>query len=220
MAGTSSKRLTRLDRENASAAARSYDLGPLLRGGGAVISVVLAVFVVSLVIPDPAKLGGPLQPNAAPTLATVRKVGGDRITITISVPWNAGIGVATLEALVPVGIDGLQVEKTGVLPAGVEPLEPTRGFPPLGLAVLPVDGYGVDPGSNALDGFQVAIGLRGTGSVLGFALRYRVGDETFTAFVPAGAMLCGASCDGKAEVAEEQRGLAAGLAGFIDAPAR
>lgn len=221
MARTSSpKRLTRLDRDAASVAAGSFDLGPPLRGAAVVAAVVVLVLAVAAVVPDPPRFGGALQSEAAPTFTTVRKAGQDRITIGVTVPWNAGEDAVMLEELAAISTGGIQIEKTGVLPSGQEPLQPARGFPPAGLSVLPVEGYGVEPGGNALDGFQIAVGLRGNGSVLGFALRYRSGDATLTAFIPVGVMLCGTSCEGKDEVVRGQQELAARLGAFIDVPSR
>ena len=229
MAGTSSKtaprtearrRLTRYDREQASAAATSFDLGPLARGVAVIAGVVVLVLALSIAVPDPPRFGGPLQPTEGPTMVTVRKTGGEVVTIPVAVPWNTDMRSAVLERLTPVGADGLDLVKASVLPQGTDPLDPAPGLPADALEAVPLRGFTATPGLSALEGFQIAVSLKGSGAVSGFMLTYRVDGIVTSAFIPAGAMLCAARCEDRLAVTERQRDVAAELASFIDAPER
>ena len=214
------RRLTRLDREEARDAAGSFNLGPLTRGAAVVVGVLAVALGLAIVVPNGPRLGGPLQPDQAPSLVTVRKTGGEVVTIPVPVPWNADTRSAVLERLTPVGVEGVELVKASVVPQGNDQLEPIRGLPPVTLEVVPVHGFTVTPGVSALEGFQMAVSLHGAGSVSGFVLTYRIDDVVTSAFIPAGAMLCEDRCTGKADVIERQRALNAELASFIDAPER
>lgn len=223
MAATTSKKITRLDREAASEAAAPFDLVPARRVALVVLPVIVLAFVISIVVPDGEKIGGPLQDanvGAGATLSTIRRAGDDVVTIGVFVPWNTSGSTVTLEEIVPLGADGVEVVKTAIAAPGQTSIEPTRGFPPDGLVVFPVEGAGIPPGGGPLDGAQIAVGLRGEGSVLAFVLRYRVGDQIFHALITNGALLCRRPCEGKAVVIERQRELAADLVAFLDAPDR
>jgi hypothetical protein len=223
MATTTSKKITRRDREAASTAAAPFDLAPAARVGLIVLPVIVFALVVSIVVPNGETIGGPLQDanvGAGATLSTIRRAGDGVVTIGIFVPWNTSGTTAVLEEIVPLGADGVEVVKTAIVAPGQAAIEPTRGFPPDGLVVFPVEDAGIPPGGGPLDGAQIAVGLRGEGSVLAFVLRYRVGDETFQALITNGALLCRGRCEDQAAVIERQRELAADLATFLDAPSR
>lgn len=220
---TAPRKITRLDREEAARAAGSIDLGPAARGAAMVLVLLVLTLVLTMAVPNPARLGGPLQDAnvvAGATMATIRKADGV-VTMGVFVPWNAGHATVELEQIAAIGVEGdVELVEAGLLPSGVAALEPTRGFDQAGPPVVRVQDAPIAPGTGPLDGVQIAVALRGKGSVLGFVLRYREGDVTHHALLMSGAMLCGGSCDGRATVAERQRALARSLAGFLDAPPR
>jgi hypothetical protein len=220
---TSRRKITRRDREAASTAAAPFDLAPAARVALVVLPVIVFALVVSIVMPNGKAIGGPLQDEnigAGATLTSFRRAGDGTVTIGVFVPWNTSGTTAVLEEIVPLGADGVEVVKTAIVAPGQASIEPTRGFPPEGLVVFPLEDAGIPPGGGPLDGAQIAVGLRGEGSVLAFVLRYRVGDETFQALITNGALLCRGPCEDKAGVIERQRELAADLAAFLDAPSR
>lgn len=222
---TSRKKITRRDREAANSAAAPFDLAPAARVALVVLPVIVFALVVSIVMPNGQAIGGPLQDEnvgAGATLTSFRRAGEGTVTIGVIVPWNTSGTTAVLEEIVPLGADGVEVVKTAIVTPGQASIEPTRGFPPDGLVVFPLEDAGIPPGGGPLDGAQIAVGLRGEGSVLAFVLRYRVGDETFQALITSGALLCRGPCEDedKASVIERQRELAADLATFLDAPSR
>lgn len=223
MATTTSRKITRRDREAASEAAAPFDVMPAARVGLVVLPVIVFAFVVSMVLPNGETLGGPLQDanvGAGATLSSIRRAGDGVVTIGVFVPWNTSGTTAVLEEIVPLGADGVEVVKTAIVAPGQASIEPTRGFPPDGLVVFPMEDAGIPPGGGPLDGAQIAVGLRGEGSILAFVLRYRVGNETFQTLITNGALLCRGPCEDKAAVIERQRELAADLASFLDAPSR
>jgi hypothetical protein len=220
---TTTRRMTRLDREAASAGAQRLDLAPLARVSLVIVGVLVLAVGASIAVPDPRSIGGPLQDvnvATAASLQTIRKVGGGAVSVGIFVPWNASDGTVVLDTLVPMGADGVEVVKTGVVPAGATAIDPTRGFPPPGINTSRVEGWSVPPGSGPLDGLQLVVGLRGRGHVLAFVLRYHRGGTVHHALITQGAMLCAASCEDRIGVAERQRALAASWAPYLDAPGR
>jgi hypothetical protein len=225
MATTTSKKITRRDREAASTAAAPFDLAPAAPAALVVLSVIVFALVVSFVMPNSQPIGGPLQDEnvgAGATLTSFRRAGDGVVTIGVFVPWNTSGTTAVLEEIVPLGTDGVEVVKSAIVAPGQASIEPTRGFPPDTLVLFPLEDAGIPPGGGPLDGAQIAVGLRGEGSVLAFVLRYRVGDETFQALITNGALLCRGPCEDEEKVAvtERQRELAADLATFLDAPSR
>ena len=222
MARTSPRRVTRLDREEASRTAASLDIGPFVRGGAVVAVVALLVYAASMFAPSGSAFGGPLQGTVAgsASFTTIRKTGGGEVTLVVPMPWNAGTVSAVLDELVPLDADGVEIKRAGVASAGSVAISSQRGFPPEGLTLLPLDGSTIPPGEGVLDGFQIAVGLTGEGRVAGFALHYRVGQKSYVAILPDGAMLCSAGCQGRAEAEDAQRDVVAKLADFVEAPDR
>jgi hypothetical protein len=222
MTRTSRRRLTRLDREAASRAAVARDIRPAGRAIAAAVAIGLLALAAGALTPAGQAFGGPVQGpvTGSTTFTAIRKTGGSAATLGIPVPWNAGSGTVVLEALAPIGVDGVEVERAGVAPPGTMVVAGGRGFPPAGVTLLPVDGFTVRPGTGPLDGFQVIVGLAGEGTVDGFALSYRVGGASYVAILPDGAMLCAAACRGRAEAEDEQRSAMGGLASLIDVPGR
>lgn len=229
MATTTTRRISRVEREEAAAAmaaADSIDLGPLARGALVVVAVLVLTAFASIAVPNPAGFDGPLQDGnvvAGATMTTIRRGGEGVVSTGVFVPWNASDQTVVLERITPVGVEGsVEVVKTGLLPAGVTLLDSARGFPGDGLSVLRLQEAPIAPGTGPLDGAQIAVGLRGEGSVLGFVLRYRVdGGATHHALLMSGAMLCSRSCEEAEDaVVERQRALARAFAGFVGAPAR
>jgi hypothetical protein len=227
MPAATTKRITRLDREEAAAAmatAESVDLGPVTRGALVVVAVAVLTVFTSIVLPDPGGFDGPLQDGnvvAGATMTTILRSGDGVVSMGLFVPWNASEQTVVLEKLTPVGIEGdVEVVKAGLLPAGVAALQPTRGFPNRELSIVHVQGASIPPGTGPLDGAQIAVGLRGKGSVLGYVLRYRVDGAIRHALLMTGATLCTTPCEDEDAVAERQRALARALAGYVDAPIR
>ena len=222
MARTSPRCVTRLDREEASRAAASTDIGPVVRGVAVVAVVGLLVYAASAFTTSGGAFGGPLQGAVAgsASFTTIRKTEAGEVTLVVAVPWNAGTANVVLDKLAPIEADGVQVKRAGVAPQGSVALSSQLGFPPDGLALLPLDGYTVTPGVGDLDGFQIAVGLTGDGTVAGFALHYHVNGTSYVAFLPDGAMLCSAGCEGRTDAEDAQRAFVSGLDSFVDAPER
>jgi hypothetical protein len=214
--------VTRLDREEARRAAASVDLGPVARGVAVVAAVALLAYAASLFAPSGGAFGGPLQGAVAgsASFTTIPRTRGGGVTLVVPVPWNAGTGNVVLDELAPIQADGVDVKRAGVAPPGSVALESQRGFPPDGVTLLPVDGYTVAPGVGDLDGFQIAIGLTGQGTVAGFTLHYRVGGTSYVTILPDGAMLCPAGCEGRSEAEDAQRAALSELDPFVEAPDR
>jgi hypothetical protein len=224
MSTTTSRRVTRLDREEAAAAAGSVDLRPAGRVT-ALIAVIAALMIAATVfVPDPARFGGPLQDGnvvSGATMTTVRKAGDGVVTVGVFVPWNTSGGTAVVEQISPIGIEGdVEVVKTSLLPAGVSAIEPTRGFLESGPSIGRVEDAPVPPGSGALDTVQIAVSLQGDGSVLAFLLRYRVGGAIHHAVLMSGVTVCKDACENRSEIAERQGEFALSVVGFVDAPSR
>jgi hypothetical protein len=226
MPATSTKKVTRLEREAATKAANeafdAIDFAPIARGSVVVLIVLALVFAAAIFVPSGSGFGGPLQDSNVGAGSTLDPVGRARKTVTIGafVPWNTSGGTAVLEGIIPVGADGVEIVKTGLAAPGQISIVPQRGYPPDGMILYPVEGSSVAPGSGPLDGAQIAVGLRGEGSVLGFILVYRVGGQRFRALLPSGAVLCHGACEDTTEVVERQRTLLAQLSMFVDAPSR
>jgi hypothetical protein len=227
MAVTSQRKVTRLDREAAAKAADEafdqIDFAPIARGSVVVLVVLALVFAASMFVPSGSSIGGPLQDSnvgAGSTLATVAKARKGIVTIGAFVPWNTSGGTVVLEEIVPIGAEGVEVVKTGLAAPGQISIVPQRGYPPDGLILYPVEGSTIPPGSGPLDGAQIAVGLRGEGSVLGFVVVYRVGGQRFRSLLPNGAIVCRRACGDTTEVVERQRTVTAQLSMFLDAPSR
>jgi hypothetical protein len=223
MTTTQTRRVTRMDREEAAAAAGSVDLRPAGRVIG-LIAVVLALMIAAMVfVPDPTRFGGPLQDGnvvSGATMTAVRKAGDGVVTIGVFVPWNTG-GTAVLEQISPLQVEGdVEMVKASLLPAGLAAIEPTRGFPVSGPSIVKVEEAPIPPGSGELDTVQIAVSLQGDGSVLAFLLRYRVGGATHHAILMSGVMVCKGACEDRSVVAERQAAFAKSVVGFVDAPAR
>jgi hypothetical protein len=146
--------------------------------------------------------------------------GDDLSTYGFFIPWNASGGTVGLDAIVPLALDGLEVAKAGILPPGTDAIEPGRGFPPPGLVVSRIAGSTLPPGSGPLDEVQVVVGLRGTGSVLGFLVRYHEGPASYDAVVMRGAIVCRSACGDTTAIQAEQRAFAASVVPFVRAPSR
>lgn len=222
MARTSPRRVTRADREAARDAAARTDIGPFVRGFVIVVAIGILAYGAILLAPSEVGLGGPLQGGvvSGASLTTIRKTGGEPVSLVVPVPWNAGAGNAIVDRVVPIEADGLDVKRVGVLPPGGPSLVSQRGFPPSGVSLVPLEGYTVSPGASELDGFRVVIGLSGEGTVAGFALHYRVGGVGYVAILPDGAMLCADACEGREDAEEAQRADVARFADFVELPER
>jgi hypothetical protein len=226
MPATSTKKLTRLEREAATKAANEafdeIDFAPFARGTVVVLIVLALVFAAWIFAPNGSAIGGPLQDSNVGAGSTLATVGRARKMVTIGafVPWNASGSTVMLEEIVPVGAEGVEVVKTGLAAPGQISIVPQRGYPPDGLILYPVEGSTIAPGEGPLDGAQIAVALRGEGSVLGFILVYRAGGETFRALLPNGAVLCPRACEDTTAVVERQRALLAQLSRYVDAPSR
>lgn len=223
---TTTKRVTRLDREAAreaaSASMASVDLRPVGRGALVTFTVVVFVLLVGLLAPGGRVFGGPLQPDrleGTASMTSVRKTKGDDVTFSLFVPWNAGSETAVLDSLTPIDADGVSVLSAAVVTSGGPPVETGRGFPPENAVLEPVDGFPVPPGEDVLDGLQLAVELSGVGTVQAFALSYRVGEDHQVAILGNGVMLCIAACEGKTE-ARGQRSEVVALARYVEAPRR
>lgn len=221
------KKLTRADRENARQAAASanasLDLARVGRIALVLVVVLIGVMAVMLFVPRGESLGGPLQASrieGASTLTVVPKTKGRPVTFGLPVPWNAGAGTVELEALRPLGADGVQVLRAAVVPLGAPPVTSAKGFPPRAAVLEPLENFPVPPGSNDVDGFQIVVGLKGAGTVPAFALIYRIGGIHYVAILGHGAMLCAKACEDQEAVEASQRALIAELSAFVDAPAR
>jgi hypothetical protein len=224
MTTTTSRRITRLDREEAAAAAGSVDLGPAGRVTAVIGVIVVLMIAASIFVPDPARFGGPLQDGnvvAGATMTTVRKAGDGVVTIGVFVPWNTGSGTAVLEEITPLGVEGdVEVVKSSLLPAGLAAIEPTRGFPESGPSIVKVEDAPIPPGAGELDAVQIAVSLQGDGSVLAFLLRYRVDGATRHAILMSGVTVCKGACEDRSGVADQQSAFAQTVVGFVEAPSR
>ena len=222
MTRTSPRRVTRLDREEASRAAASIDIGPVVRGAAIVAAVGLLAYAASVFVPSGGAFGGPLQGPMAgsASFTTTPKTGGGDVTLVVPVPWNAGTANVVLDKLAPIEADGVEVKRAGVAPPGIVALASQRGFPPQGVTLLPLDGFTVAPGVGELDGFQIVVGIAGEGTVAGFALHYRVGGTSYVAVLPDGAMICSAGCEGQTEAEDAQRAVVSKLDAFVEAQDR
>ena len=227
MPATTTKRVTRLDREAAreaaSASMASVDLRPVGRGALVVFVVLVFVLLAGLLTPGGQVFGGPLQPDrleGTASMTSVRKTKGDDVTFSLFVPWNTGSETAVLERLTPVDADGVSVLSAAVVTSGGPPVETARGFPPENAVLEPIDGFPVRPGDDVLDGLQLAVELRGAGTVPAFALSYRVGEEHHVAILGNGVMVCIAACEGKMEASDRQRAEVLSLAAYVEAPRR
>ncbi len=227
MPATTTKRVTRLDREAARQAASdsmaSVDLRPVGRGALVVFVVLAFLLLVSVLTPGGRVFGGPLQPDrleGTASMTTVRKTKGDDVTFSLFVPWNAGGETVVLERLMPIDPDGVSVLSAAVVTSGGPPVESGRGFPPANAVLEPIDGFPVPPGDDVLDGLQLAVELSGAGTIPAFALSYRVGEDHHVAILGTGVMLCIAACEGKTEASERQRAEVVSLAAYVEAPRR
>lgn len=223
MTTTQSRRITRMDREEAAAAAGSVDLRPAGRVT-ALIGVILALMIAATVfVPDPTRFGGPLQDGnvaSGATMTTVRKAGDGVVTIGVFVPWNTSDGTAVLEQIAPLGVEGdVEVVRASLLPAGLAAIEPTRGFP-VSPSIVKVEDAPIPPGTGELDTVQIAVSLQGAGSVVGFLLRYRVDGAIHHAILMSGVTVCKGACENRSGTADRQAAFAQAVVGFVDAPAR
>lgn len=200
------KRLTRADRDRAREAAASknatMDLRPAAMTTAVVVGVVAFAFVAGLLVPGGGSSGGPLQPDrleSGSTMSAIDKTKGKPVTLGVPVPWNAG---------------------AAALPLGSPPVPNHMGFPPDAAVLHPIEHFAVPPGADDSDGFQIVVGLRGAGTVQGFALTYRLGGVRHVAILGHGAMLCPKTCEGLDEAETAQRSALGSLAPFVDAPVR
>ena len=221
------KRLTRADRDRAREAAASknatMDLRPAAMTTAAVVGVVAFAFVAGLLVPGGGSFGGPLQPDrleSGSTMSAIDKTKGKPVTLGVPVPWNAGAATVELEGLAPIGAEGVEVIRAAAVPLGSPPVPDHKGFPPDAAVLQPIEHFAVPPGADDSDGFQIVVGLRGAGTVQGFALTYRLGGVRHVAILGHGAMLCPKTCEGLDEAETAQRSALGSLAPFVDAPVR
>jgi hypothetical protein len=221
------RRVSHRDREAARRSAASanaeMNLRPFGLGALVVLAVVVFTFAASTFVPSGTPFGGPLQDdrlNATASLAVVPKAKDQPVAFALPIPWNAGEQTAVLEAVVPIGAEGVELVEAAAVPVGAPPVETQRGYPPDGAVLSTLEGFPVRSGSSDVDGFQVVVGLRGDGLVPAFAMVYRVGDARRVAIVGHGILLCEKACEDREASAERQRLAVAALAVVVDAPAR
>ena len=221
------KRLTRADRDRAREAAASknatMDLRPAAMTTLVIVGVIAFTFVAGSVVPGGGAFGGPLQPDrleSGSTMSTFEKTKGKPVTFGVPVPWNAGSGTVELQALTPIGADGVEVIRATAVPLGSPPVPNHKGFPPDTAILQPVEHFAVPPGTDDSDGFQIVVGLRGEGTVQGFALTYRLGGAMHVAIIGSGALLCPKTCEGVDEAEADQRSALGSLSSFVSAPLR
>ena len=226
-ASRTTKRLTRADRERAREAAASanatMDLRPIGTAVLVVVGVVALAFLAGLLVPGGGSFGGPLQSDrleGGSTMSVVEKTKGRPVTFGLPVPWNAGARTVELQGLTPIGADGIEVIRAAAVPIGAAPLATHKGFPPDAAVLSPLENFAVPPGADDSDGFQIVVGLKGAGTVDGFALTYRVGGTMHVAILGHGAMLCPKACAAQDEAEARQRATLASLSGFVSGPPR
>jgi hypothetical protein len=224
MTTTQSRRITRMDREEAAAAAGSVDLRPAGRVTALIAAMVALLIAATVFVPDPARFGGPLQDGnvvSGAVMTTIRKAGDGVVTIGVFVPWNTSDGTAVLEQITPLGVEGdVEVVKASLLPAGLAAIEPARGLPASGPSIVKVEDAPIPPGTGELDAVQIAVSLQGDGSVLAFLLRYRVDGTTHHAVLMSGVTVCKGACEDRSGIADRQAAFAKAVVGFVDAPPR
>jgi len=226
-ASRNAKRLTRADRERAREAAASanatMDLRPVGTAALVIVGVLALAFVAGMLVPGGGTFGGPLQSDrleGGSTMSVVEKTKGRPVTFGLPVPWNASAGTAELQGLTPIGADGVEVIRAAAVPIGAAPVATRKGFPPDAAVLSELENFAVPPGNDDSDGFQIVVGLKGEGTVDGFALTYRVGGAMHVAILGHGAMLCTKTCSGQDEAEASQRAALASLSGFVSGPAR
>jgi len=230
MASTSTrnpKRLTRADRDHAREAAPSknatMDLRPAAITAAVVVGVIAFAFMAGLLVPGGGTFGGPLQPDrldSGSTMSAIDKTKGKPVTFGVPVPWNASEGTVELQSLVPIGIEGLEVIRAAAVPLGSPPVPNHKGFPPDAAVLQPIEHFAVPPGTDDSDGFQIVVGLKGEGTVQGFALTYRLGGSMHVAIIGHGAMLCPKACEDLDEAEAQQRSALGSFSAFVSAPVR
>ena len=221
------KRLTRADRDRAREVAASknatMDLRPAAMTTLVIVGVLAFAFVAGMLVPGGGTFGGPLQSDrleSGSTMSTFDKTKGKAVTFGVPVPWNAGGGTVELQSLVPIGAEGVEVIRAAAVPLGSAPVPNHKGFPPDAAVLQPVEHFAVPPGTDDSDGFQIVVGLRGEGTVQGFALTYRLGGTMHVAIIGHGAELCPKTCEGLDEAEAEQRSTLGSLSAFVSAPTR
>lgn len=173
------------------------DVGRVVRPVLAVFAVLVLIVVTRAAVPTETPPGGPLQDPSVPAQVT----GGKReatkpASVGFFLPWNSAEHEAVLERVVPIGAtEGIQVVGTGVLGPGEELVTFGPGYPPQGrLEPPPVEGFRIPPGTSALDGYQLVIGVQasdpGVHWVAGFAVEYRVAGTEYRSAVLQGVWLC------------------------------
>jgi hypothetical protein len=211
---------------------------------GRVVRPVLVVFAVLALLvgaralaPSTAPYGGPLQDAAlsGPQATGGRRDIGKPASFGFVLPWNTAEYEAVLERVVPIGAtEGIEVVGAGVLGPAEDVVAFGPGYPPQGrLEPPPVDGFRIPPGSGALDGYQLVVGVQGDGpgvhSIPGFVIEYRVAGTEYRSVVLQGVWLCvpreeKPACpepeEAEAGVAASQGEIRGPLLGVVVAPPR
>jgi hypothetical protein len=213
------------------------DIGRVVRPVLVVFAVAVLLIVARAVAPSTTPYGGPLQDASlsGPLVTGGKGVAGMPASFGFVLPWNAAESEAVLERVVPIGAtEGIKVVGAGIVGPEEEVVPFGPGFPPQGrLDPPPVDGFRIPPGSGALDGYQLVVGVQGDApgvySVTGFVLEYRVAGAEYRAVMLQGVWLCvprdeKPRCpeaeEAEAGVAASQEELREPLLGVVVAPPR
>ncbi|HEX5950918.1 MAG TPA: hypothetical protein VFZ96_07940 [Actinomycetota bacterium] len=174
------------------------DVGRLVRPVLAVLAVAVLVVVARAVAPSTAAYGGPLQDASlsGPLVTGGKGAADEPASFGIVLPWNSAEREAVLERVVPIGAtEGIKVVGAGVLGPEEEVVPFGLGFPPQGrVEPPPVSGFRIPPGSSALDGYQLVVGVQGDApgvhSIRGFVLVYRAAGTGYRSVLLQGVWLC------------------------------
>jgi len=174
------------------------DIGRVIRPVLVVLAVVAVVVAARAVAPSTTPYGGPLQDTSlsGPLVTGGKRVAGEPASFGFVLPWNTAEREAVLERVVPIeATEGIEVVGAGVLGPEEDVVAFGPGYPPQGRLEPPlVDGFRIPPGSSALDGYQLAVGVQadapGVHSITGFVLEYRVAGTEYRAVMLQGVWLC------------------------------
>lgn len=174
------------------------DIGRVVRPVLVVFGVVVVLVVARAVAPSTTPHGGPLQDASlsGPLVTGGKQAADGPASFGFVLPWNAAEREAVLEAVIPIGAtDGIEVVGAGVLGPEEDAVPFGPGYPPQGrLQPPPVEGFRIPPGSSALDGYQLVVGVQGQGpgvhSITGFVVQYRVAGTAYRSVMLQGVWLC------------------------------
>lgn len=174
------------------------DIGRVVRPVLVVFAVVVLLVAARAVAPSTTPYGGPLQDASlsGPLVTGGKQAAGEPASFGFVLPWNAAEREAVLEGVIPIGAtDGIEVVGAGVLGPEEDAVPFGPGYPPQGrLQPPPVEGFRIPPGSSALDGYQLVVGVQGQDpgvhSITGFVVRYRVAGNEYRSVMLQGVWLC------------------------------